>query len=205
MRVQRSASRAAGFTVRWLGRLPASPRSRVYARRAVPPTQTIAPAVRGVLRSSRLRPFSDPHAFSCPERLISIDPIIRQSRPVSGHAVLRSVLGTLTGPRGLVVACVTDRRLLWSAVSAPAECSSLDANTRGLQLTTLAACHCRVRPAPLRPLTRVSAYSVSVGRFCGLCGWRPLLTDDSTGSHLLLSPPRAIWGAGTAQDRKRPP
>ena len=112
-------------------------------------------------------------------------------------------MGTLTGPRGLVVACVTDRRLLWSAVSAPAECSSLDANTRGLQLTTLAACHCRVRPAPLRPLTRVSAYSVSVGRFCGLCGWRPLLTDDSTGSHLLLSPPRAIWGAGTAQDRKK--
>jgi hypothetical protein len=52
-------------------------------------------------------------------------------------------------------------------------------------------------------LTRVSAYSVSVGRFCGLCGWRPLLTDDSTGSHLLLSPPRAIWGAGTAQDRKK--
>ena len=80
MRVQRSASRAAGFTVRWLGRLPASPRSRVYARRAVPPTQTIAPAVRGVLRSSRLRPFSDPHAFSCPERLISIDPIIRHRR-----------------------------------------------------------------------------------------------------------------------------
>ena len=44
-------------------------------------------------------------------------------------------MGTLTGPRGLVVACVTDRRLLWSAVSAPAERSSLDANTRDLQLT----------------------------------------------------------------------
>ena len=121
---------------------------------------------------------------------------------MSGHAVLRSVLGTLTGPRGLVVACVTGRRLLWSAVSTPAECSSLDANTRDLQLTTLAACHCRVRPAPPRPLTRVSAYSVSVWRFCGLCGWRPLLTDGSTGSHLLLSPPRAIWGAGTAQGKK---
>ena len=123
---------------------------------------------------------------------------------MSGHAVLRSVLGTLTGPRGLVVACVTDRRLLWGAVSTPAECSSLDANTRDLQLTTLTACHCRVRPAPPRPLTRVSAYSVSVWRFCGLCGWRPLLTDGSTGSHLLLSPPRAIWGAGTAQGKKKP-
>ena len=46
------------------------------------------------------------------------------------------MLGTLTGPRGLVVVCGTGRRLPWGAVSASAERSSLDANTRDHQLTT---------------------------------------------------------------------
>ena len=104
---------------------------------------------------------------------------------------MRSVLGTLTGPRGLVVACVTDRRLLWGAVSAPAERSSLDANSRDLQLTTLAACHCRVRPAPPRPLTRVPAYSVSVGRFCGRVAgdhFLPMIRQDHTYSSHLHGP-----------------
>ena len=104
---------------------------------------------------------------------------------------MRSVLGTLTGPRGLVVACGTDRRLLWGAVSAPAERSSLDAKTRGLQLTTLTACHCRVRPAPPRPLTRVPAYSASVRRFCGRVAvdhFLPMVRPDRTYSSHLHGP-----------------
>lgn len=116
---------------------------------------------------------------------------------------MRSVLGTLTGPRGLVVACVNR--------SPAAVGRSLGAGGAFIPRCKFArpSAHdpgCLPLPCPPGAAPTLDARSRVLGVGWALlwaCGWRPLPTDDSTGSHLLLPPPRAIWGAGTAQGKKK--